>query len=74
MSSEPIEHNSVFDAIRKYAQQAPETIALREAQSRGLVMADRVALPCCLCFINAAAAGETVVISAARQALAKAWT
>jgi DNA-binding transcriptional LysR family regulator len=66
---------SMLDLVRSGVglSLARETIALREAQSRGLVMADRVELPCCLCFIHTAVASETVVIKAARQALSKVW-
>jgi DNA-binding transcriptional LysR family regulator len=66
---------SMLDLVRSGVglSLARETIALREAQSRGLVIADRVELPCCLCFIHAATAGETMVIQAARQAVAKVW-
>ena len=66
---------SMLDLVRSGVglSLARDTIAMREAQSRGLVVADRVALPCCVCFIHAASQGETAVIAAARQALAKVW-
>jgi DNA-binding transcriptional LysR family regulator len=68
---------------------ARETIALREVQSRGLVMADRVALPCYLCFVQRkmpaelrpdlrsdlphSRATQTAAIQAATLALKKVW-
>jgi predicted metal-binding protein len=52
---------------------ARDSIAMREVQSRGLVVADRVALPCSLCFIYGAAQGETALIAAATKALVKVW-
>jgi DNA-binding transcriptional LysR family regulator len=66
---------SMLDLVRSGVglSLARDTIALREAQSRGLVVADRVQLECCLCFIHAAAQRDTPVIAAARQALAKVW-
>ncbi|MFM7332134.1 MAG: LysR family transcriptional regulator [Brachymonas sp.] len=66
---------SMLDLVRSGVglSLARETIALREAQSRGLVLADRVELPCCLCFIHTVAASETMVIQAARQAVSKVW-
>lgn len=50
-----------------------ESIALREVHSRGLVVADRVTLPCCLCFIYAAASRDLAAIVAAQRALDKVW-
>jgi DNA-binding transcriptional LysR family regulator len=55
---------------------ARDAIAMREAQSRGLVVADRVMLPCCLCFIHAAAPATLpgqAAMAAALLALDKAW-
>lgn len=67
---------SMLDLVRSGVglSLARETIALREAQSRGLVVADRVQLSCCLCFIHAATQRDTPVIVAARQALTKVWS
>ncbi len=66
---------SMLDLVRSGVglSLARESIALREAQSRGLVVADRVQLACCLCFISAASTQGTAVIAAARQALTKVW-
>jgi DNA-binding transcriptional LysR family regulator len=66
---------SMLDLVRSGVglSLARDTIALREAQSRGLVVADRVTLPCCLCFIHSAAQSDKAVIAAARQALSKVW-
>jgi DNA-binding transcriptional LysR family regulator len=66
---------SMLDLVRSGVglSLARDTIALREAQSRGLVVADRVQLPCCLCFLHAASGGEITVIAAARRALTKVW-
>ncbi len=67
---------SMLDLVRSGVglSLARDTLALREAQSRGLVVADRVQLHCCLCFIHAAAHVDKAVIQAARQALAKVWS
>lgn len=66
---------SMLDLVRSGVglSLARETIALREAQSRGLVVADRVQLDCCLCFIHTAAERETSTITAAQRALSKVW-
>lgn len=66
---------SMLDLVRSGVglSLAREAIALREAQSRGLVVADRVQLACCLCFISAASMRDTAVIAAARLALTKVW-
>jgi DNA-binding transcriptional LysR family regulator len=66
---------SMLDLVRSGVglSLARDTTALREAQSRGLVMADRVQLPCCLCFVHAASRVEDAVIKAATQALSKVW-
>jgi DNA-binding transcriptional LysR family regulator len=66
---------SMLDLVRSGVglSLARDTIALRESQSRGLVIADRVALPCCLCLIHSAAQSEAAVVVAARLALSKAW-
>jgi DNA-binding transcriptional LysR family regulator len=66
---------SMLDLVRSGVglSLARDTIALREAQSRGLVVADRVLLDCCLCFIHTAAQRDASVIVAARQALTKVW-
>ena len=70
---------SMLDLVRSGVglSLARETIALREVQSRGLVMADRVSLPCCLCFLQRATQqgmADGSAIEAAVQALAKVWT
>jgi DNA-binding transcriptional LysR family regulator len=67
---------SMLDLVRSGVglSLARDTIALREAQSRGLVVADRVQLPCCLCFVHAAAQAHSPVVTAALQALTKVWS
>jgi DNA-binding transcriptional LysR family regulator len=67
---------SMLDLVRSGVglSLARDTIALREAQSRGLVVADRVQLECCLCFIHAAAQRDAPVIQAAQAALTKVWS
>lgn len=67
---------SMLDLVRSGVglSLARDTIALREAQSRGLVVADRVQLACCLCFIHAEASRDAAVIAAAHQALGKVWS
>jgi DNA-binding transcriptional LysR family regulator len=66
---------SMLDLVRSGVglSLARDTIALREAQSRGLVIADRVSLPCCLCFVHAQAQSSSPVHAAALQALRKVW-
>jgi DNA-binding transcriptional LysR family regulator len=66
---------SMLDLVRSGVglSLARDTIALREAQSRGLVMADRVQLPCCLCFVHLQSRSEEATLQAARQALGKVW-
>ncbi len=66
---------SMLDLVRSGVglSLARDTIALREAQSRGLVIADRVSLPCCLCFVHAPSASGSPVLVAALQALNKVW-
>lgn len=66
---------SMLDLVRSGVglSLARDTLALREVEARGLVMADRVELPCCLCFIHTAAQQDAAVIQAARQALGKVW-
>jgi DNA-binding transcriptional LysR family regulator len=66
---------SMLDLVRSGVglSLARDTIALREAQSRGLVIADRVSLPCCLCFVHTAARQHDMVIGSAVQALGKVW-
>ncbi len=66
---------SMLDLVRSGVglSLARETIALREAQSRGLVVADRVSLPCCLCFVHAPAKAGSPALTAALQALGKVW-
>ncbi len=67
---------SMLDLVRSGVglSLARDTIALREAQARGLVVADRVQLPCCLCFIHLATHERRPVMEAALQALQKVWT
>ncbi len=67
---------SMLDLVRSGVglSLARDTIALREAQSRGLVVADRVQLECSLCFVYPVTLGPSPAIAAARQALQKVWT
>jgi DNA-binding transcriptional LysR family regulator len=66
---------SMLDLVRSGVglSLARDTIALREAQSRGLVIADRVELPCCLCFIHAQTQPASPVLMAGLEALRKVW-
>jgi DNA-binding transcriptional LysR family regulator len=66
---------SMLDLVRSGVglSLARDTIAMREAQSRGLVVADRVQLECCLCFIYGAAQQQQAVIQAAAGAVGKVW-
>ena len=66
---------SMLDLVRSGVglSLARDTIALREAQARGLVIADRVQLECSLCFMYCAAQRRTPAVEAASQALAKVW-
>jgi DNA-binding transcriptional LysR family regulator len=66
---------SMLDLVRSGVglSLARDTIALHEAQTRGLVVADRVQLPCSLCFIHLAAQSQQSAIEAASQALARVW-
>jgi DNA-binding transcriptional LysR family regulator len=66
---------SMLDLVRSGVglSLARDTLALREAQSRGLVIADRVQLECMLCFIHAAVQQQTPTLDAARRALEKVW-
>jgi DNA-binding transcriptional LysR family regulator len=50
-----------------------DSIAMRESQSRRLVIADKVSLDCTLCFVHLAKRSDDVVIAAARQALDNVW-
>ena len=50
-----------------------DSIAIRESQSHGLVMADRVQLDCALRFVSLAARRNEPVIASAWNALALAW-
>jgi DNA-binding transcriptional LysR family regulator len=50
-----------------------DSIAIHEAQSRGLVIADKVSLGCTLCFVVTAARSHELVIGAARKALDNVW-
>lgn len=66
---------SMLDLVRSGVglSLARDTLALREAQSRGLVVADRVQLDCTLCFMFNAAERHNPSIDAASRALAKVW-
>jgi hypothetical protein len=57
---------SMLDLVR-------DSIAMRESQSRGLVIAEKVSLDCTLCFVHLAQPSDDVVIAAARQALDDVW-
>jgi len=50
-----------------------DSIAIRECQAHGLVMADRVQLDCALRFVSLAARRDEPVIASAWDALARAW-
>ena len=50
-----------------------DSIAMHEAQTRGLVIADKVSLGCTLCFVYPAAPSHELVIGAALQALDNVW-
>jgi DNA-binding transcriptional LysR family regulator len=50
-----------------------DAVAIREAQARGLVVADRVALPCELTFVSLAERAAEPVIAAAWSALDRVW-
>lgn len=50
-----------------------DSIAIRECQAHGLVMADRVQLDCALRFVSLAARRDEPVIASAWDAMAKAW-
>jgi DNA-binding transcriptional LysR family regulator len=67
---------SMLDLVRSGVglSLARDTIALREAQSRGLVVADRVQLECSLCFVYPATLSSSPAILAACQSLQKVWT
>ncbi len=51
-----------------------DSIAIRECQAHGLVMANRVQLDCALRFVSLAARRDEPVIASAWDALAKAWS
>ena len=51
-----------------------DAIAIRESQARGLVVADRVSLPCTLCFVALAQRSPEQGIQVARQALDNVWS
>ncbi len=50
-----------------------DSIAMRESQSRGLVIADKVSLDCILCFVYTAQRAHETVIGAAQRALDNVW-
>lgn len=66
---------SMLDLVRSGVglSLARDTIAMREVQFRGLVVADRVQLDCCLCFVYAVAQTDAAVVQAATQALRRVW-
>ncbi|MCY1534424.1 LysR substrate binding domain protein [compost metagenome] len=51
-----------------------DSIAIRESQAHGLVLADRVRLDCALRFVSLAARRDEPVIASAWDALARAWS
>ena len=51
-----------------------DSIAIRESQAHGLVIADRVQLECALQFVSMAARAEEPVIASAWTALGRAWS
>jgi DNA-binding transcriptional LysR family regulator len=51
-----------------------DSIAMHEAQTRGLVIADKVSLGCTLCFMYLATKSHELVIGAAQKALDKVWS
>jgi DNA-binding transcriptional LysR family regulator len=67
---------SMLDLVRSGVglSLARDTIAMREAQSRGLVIADRVQLACCLCFVHAKLQSASAPVQAAVQALRRVWS
>jgi len=50
-----------------------DSIAMREAQARGLVVADRVSLDCDLSFVSLEARADDPVVASAWTALARVW-
>jgi DNA-binding transcriptional LysR family regulator len=50
-----------------------DSIAIRESQAHGLVIADRVSLPCALSFVSLAQRARDPVLARARAALEKVW-
>lgn len=50
-----------------------ESIAISEAQARGLVVADRVSLDCRLCFVCLRARRGEPVVASAWEALGQVW-
>ena len=52
---------------------ARDSVALREAQARGLVIADRVSLDCRLSFVCLKARRNEPVVASAWAALAQVW-
>lgn len=50
-----------------------DSIAMRESQSRGLVIADKVSLQCTLCFVCLAERADDMVVASASRALANVW-
>lgn len=50
-----------------------DSIAIREAQARGLVVADRVSLDCQLCFVSLRARRGEPVVASAWAALGQVW-
>jgi DNA-binding transcriptional LysR family regulator len=66
---------SMLDLVRSGVglSLARESIALQEVQSRGLVVADRAQLACCLCFIYRRTQVSSAPVRAALDALQKVW-
>jgi DNA-binding transcriptional LysR family regulator len=66
---------SMLDLVRSGVglSLARESIALRESQARGLVMADKVMLDCTLSFVFLTSRAHEPVITAARRALDSVW-
>ncbi len=66
---------SMLDLVRSGVglSLARDSIAIRESQARGLVIADRVSLDCALGFSFASARASEPVIASARKALEAVW-
>ncbi len=66
---------SMLDLVRSGVglSLARESIAITEAQARGLVVADRVSLACQLCFVSLRTRSSEPVLASAWAALAQVW-